>query len=169
MSYTDIGTWLFFLWWGGCWLAYGLSYRYGANRDTRMLPMLFGITIATFYVAMHGRAGHWRHWWYAWNAIPNLTLLVVAWFAPGARARWPLIWLSVAGLCLDSAYFGFAYSGNRLPGICYFCVAATIETLQVASMIYFSGPVEPLVLRGWTFIRTRKWPWTHQPRLLHKV
>lgn len=160
MSYTDLGAWLFMFWWGTCWLAYGLSFKTG--RDTRMIPMLFGITIAVFYVFMHGRAGHWHHWWYAWNAIPNAVLLAVAWFAPQARARGPLIIISLAGLAVDAVYFGFAYSGNRLPGSCYFCAAATVETLQVACMVYFSGPVEPIAHRAWTFIRTRKWPWTHQ-------
>lgn len=171
MSYADIGTYLFFLWSGGCWLAYGLSFK--TNRDTRLIPLLFGITITVFYFSMHGRAGHWQHWWYAWNMIPNGLLLLVAWFAPEARARWPLIGLSLAGLCVDLVYFGFAYSGHRLPGICYFCSAATIETLQVATMIYLSGPVEPIingaVKRGWLYLRTRKFPWTHQPRLLPKV
>lgn len=167
MSYADIGTYLFLLWWGGCWLAYWLSRK--SNRDTRLIPMLFGITIATFYVTMHGKAGHWHHWWYALNTIPNVLLLVVAWFAPGAKARWPLMVFSVVGLCVDSVYFGFAYSGHRLPGICYFCAAATIETLQVACMIYFSGPVEPPVKRVWQYLRTRKLPWTHQQRLSLKV
>jgi|SRR5579872_1501226 len=163
MSYFDLGTWLFILWWGGCWAAYGLSFH--TNRDTRMIPMLFGITILGFYVWMHGRVGHWHHWWYAWNMIPNASLALVAWFAPQARARWPLIWISVAGLIVDAVYFGFAYSGHKLPGICYFCAAATIETLQVACMVYFSGPVDPVVKdygkRVLTFIRTRNWPWTH--------
>lgn len=173
MSYADIGTYLFFLWWGGCWLAYWLSLRSHANRDTRMIPLLFGITIATFYIAMHGRAGHWHHWWYAWNSIPNFTLLLIGWYAVESRARWPVIVFSVMGVCVDATYFGFAASGNRLPGQCYFCAAATVETLQVLSMIYFSGPVEPLMsgwfARAWTFIRTRKYPWTHHPRLWQKV
>lgn len=168
MSYTDIGTWLFLGCWSGCWLAYGLARRSHANRDTRLIPLLFGITLLVFYVAMHGRAGHWHHWWYAWNMIPNGTLLLVAWYAPEARARIPLMVISLAGLALDAVYFGFAYSGHRLPGACYFCAAATIETLQVLCMIYFSGPVELVFKRAWIYV-TRKFPWTHQPRLLHKV
>lgn len=167
MSYTDLGTYLFILWSAGCWAAYGLSFR--TNRDTRMLPFIFGVVIAVFYVAMHGKAGHWHHWWYAWNAAPNAVLMVAAWFAPQARTRWPLIVLSALGLCVDAVYFGFAASGHKLPGICYFCMAAMVETLQVGSMVYFSGPVEPVVKRGWVYLRTRRFPWTHQPRLLHKV
>lgn len=167
MSYPDIGTYLFFFWAGGCWLSYGLSFK--TNRDTRLIPLLFGIVITVFYFSMHGKAGHWHHWWYAWNAIPNGLLLVVAWLAPGARARWPLMVFSAIGLCVDAVYFGFAYSGHRLPGICYFCAAATIETLQVACMIYFSGPVESMARRAWQYLRTRKLPWTHQQRLSLKV
>lgn len=162
MTYADIGTWLFLGWWGGCWLAYAMSRLSHANRDTRMLPFVFAITIGTFYVCMHGRAGHWHHWWYAWNTIPNVVLLVASIFAPTARARWPLIIICTAGLLVDITYFGFSYSGHRLPGACYFCAAATVETLQVMSMIYFSGPIEPVAKRALTFISTRKWPWTHQ-------
>lgn len=170
MNYADIGTWLFLGWWAGCWLAYALSYR--TNRDTRMVPMLFGITIATFYVCFHGRAGHWHFWWYAWNSVPNLLLFTVAAYAPGARARVPLLIISAAGVIVDATYFWFAAQHEPLPGACYFCLAATVETLQVAAMIYFSGPVEPLVRKGlsraWSFIRTRILPWTHH-RQLHRV
>lgn len=168
MNYADIGTVLFFLWWGGCWLAYWLARRTGSNRDTRLIPMLFGITIATFYVAMHGRSGHWHHWWYLWNMVPNATLLLVAYFAPEARDRRSLMVLSVAGLCVDLTYFWFAFSGHRLPGVWYFCTAATIETLQVLCMVYFSGPFEPMSTRMLHYV-TRKFPWTHQPRLLHRA
>lgn len=163
MSYSDIGTWLFLLWWGGCWMAYFLSFNTG--RDTRMVPMLFGITIATFYVLFHGKAAHWHFWWYAWNSVPNLLLFTVAAYAPQAKARLPLLVISAAGFSVDATYFVAAASGNRLPGACYFCLAATVETLQVACMIYFSGPVEPAIRKGlsraWVFISKRNWPWTH--------
>ena len=162
MSYTDLGMWLFLGWWGGCWLAYALSRLSRANRDTRLLPFVFGLTIATFYVCMHGRAGHWHYWWYALNAIPNMVLLMTAWYAPEARARWPLVIFSSAGILLDITYFDAAATKNYLPGHGYFAGAATVETLQVLCMIYFSGPIEPVMKRVWTFISTRKWPWTHQ-------
>ena len=153
MSYVDLGAWLFLGWLASCILAYVLSFKTG--RDTRMIPFLFGITIAVFYAGMHGRAPHFRHWWYVWNMIP-----------PTARSRTPLMVISTGGLILDTVYYWFAAIGDRLPGSCYFCVAASIETLQIACMVYFSGPVEPvirkLLTRAWTFISTRKWPWTHQ-------
>lgn len=169
MSYPDFGILLFFFAWAMCWLAYWLALHFGSNRDSRLIPMLYGIILATFFVAFHGRAQHWHYWWYAWNCIPNAALVIVAWYAPEARARWPLIVVSLGGLLVDMLYFGFAAGRHKLPGTCFFCLETTCETLQVLTMVYFSGPVEPVAKRWWQYLRTRKLPWTHQPRLLHKA
>lgn len=167
MSYVSLGSILFLLWFGGCVLARWLSRR--QNRDTRMLPTLYAIILVVFYAFFHGKAQHWHYWWYAWNAVPNLALMVIAWCAFEARGRWPIAIVSAFGALVDGVYFGFAASGNRLPGACFFCTEATVETLQVACMIYFSGPVEPVTKRAVSYLRTRKWPWTHPRRLLQKV
>lgn len=170
MNVHDI---LFIIWWSGCFMAFILALR--SDRDAWILPQAYGSLILAFYLIFKFIAPdapqHLHFVWYAINAGVDFFIVFMAWMLKGAPARKYVMAFGLGAFTVDMVYCVTAASwwygvGDRLPGIYYFSFSGAFESLQVLSMIVFSGPIIPILTKGRNFLLKRKEPpWTHHRRL----
>ena len=170
MTYTDFGTWSFFIYLSGCFTALALSLR--SHIDNRVLVQTYGAWIAGAFAAHHfliPNAAHtWHYLWYVWNAMIGAFPILPAFMLKDAAARKPVMFFAVADVLLCSSYALFSSVGIPLPGAFFFYIGHVCEASQVLSMIVWSGPVVPIFVRAWTAITKRSKSWT-QHRLAHRA
>lgn len=176
MNVADFGRYIFPVYMAGCFTAFAFSLR--SHPDNRVLSFAFGAWIAFVYGVTHyvivrpedgiSAAQRMRFWWYLFQMTISLLPAFCAWMLRDAGARRVVLWASVASAALCFLFFitaGLYLSfgiGNRLPGQLFFVGQSLLESLQVGALIWFSGPVVPVLRRVFTAVKQwRHWPWTH--------
>lgn len=145
MHYQAINALLFALYMVGCGAAFMLSRD---NKRNSEQTAVYAITIFVFYVIAHlppeVQAPSYRMGpsWYLVNASVDFFILVYAWRVKAQSSAW-ILRLACTLVALDILYFGFAYAGYKLPGVWFFVISSTCQSLQVLVLIVFSGPVVP--------------------------
>lgn len=163
MTFAEFGSWSFFAYLGGCFIAFALSLRY--VPDNRILAFTYGAWITAAYAAHHILVPHaaqtWGHYWYWWNAAVSVFPILPAWMLKDAGSRKPVIAFGICSTVLCVVYASFSLMGERLPGIIYFYVSSICEACQILSMIIWSGPVVPVSVRAWKAVTRKERPWMH--------
>lgn len=164
MTYADFNIPAFFFYLFGCFVAFALSLR--SSPDNRVLAFVYGAWIAAAFAAHHFVVPHaaelWHYKWYVWNAGVAAFPVLLAYMLKDAGARVWVMGFGVLATLLCIVYAGFSAAGSPLPGHGYFIGATVCETCQVVSMVIWSGPVIPAVVKAWKSVSHRRKTWTQQ-------
>ena len=118
------------------------------NQKNSEQTAVYAITIFVFYVIshlpaeVHAPSYRMGPFWYLINAAVDLFIVVYAWRVKADSSAW-ILRIGCIATAIDILYFGFAFIGDKLPGIGYFVGTSTCESLQVLMLVLFSGPVVP--------------------------
>lgn len=145
VAYQAINALLFALYMVGCGAAFILSRD---NKKNLEQAAAYAMTVFVFYIISHLPSEvqmpsyKMGPTWYLVNAAVDAYIAVYAWRVKADASRWVLSVACMAAI-LDLVYYGFAASGNKLPGVYYFVIGSSFQSLQVLLLIVFSGPVIP--------------------------
>lgn len=170
MRFESIVAQLFDFYVLGCFTAIAAAlFSKERQREGIFQPALYLFVIALFEWRMHGKAHEYHYWWYFWNFATDLWIVVTSFGIKAYSSKYVAAFGTLACF-VDLSYFLTAMLGNPLPGIGYYTLSETFESLQVLSMIVFTGFVMSLFRSAWAAlgtIRKRAHKW-HQHRLIHQ-
>lgn len=162
MTYADFGTWAFFAYLIGCFTAFALSLR--STPDNRVLAFTYGAWISAAFAAHHllvpDAARNWHYLWYIWNTGVAAFPILPAYMLKDSEARTPVILFGILSVCLCEVYAVASFIGSPLNGWFYFYLSNLFESAQVLSLILWSGPVVPIIVKAWNALtknRSKSW------------